>query len=267
MNILFWNLNNKDLSWHIAQLLEEHCIDVAVFAEHRGVDFTRLSSELHSYDYVQDPGGCDKIAVISRQETKLSIPGSQDRYAICSFLCEGSCFVLAGAHLPDRRNYSASYVRIESIRRLKVDLEEQGDLLGTSRLIVIGDFNADPFDVELLQPDAFSAVPFKEVMHERPLRVIQGIEYRHLYNPIPLSLSEGAGMYGSYYFSNDDYSQYWHCLDQVLVSEVLTDEVRDDRYLKCAGGKSLMKNSRPDVSISDHLPLLVSFGGRSDGDE
>jgi len=69
-------------------------------------------------------------------------------------------------------------------------------------------------------------------------------------------------MYGSHYYDGNTkhWTPYWHCLDQVLVRKNLVDLIREVKYLKRIGEKSLLNGSeKPNGEISDHLPLLVTL--------
>jgi hypothetical protein len=67
-------------------------------------------------------------------------------------------------------------------------------------------------------------------------------------------------MYGSYYYVNSGPTPYWHCLDQVLVREELSDNLFSVEYLKKIGDIELLTiYKHPNKKISDHLPILVKL--------
>lgn len=66
-------------------------------------------------------------------------------------------------------------------------------------------------------------------------------------------------MYGSFYHEKEYMTPYWHCLDQVLVRKELANNVEYIKYLKSVNTKDLLKNTIPNVKISDHLPLLINL--------
>lgn len=259
MKLLFWNIHNTDNSSLIAECIKEHGVDVAVFAEYKNTDFDKLIGLLgDGYDLV-DLIGCDKLRLIVSKGVDVYAVRGQSRFFICLIQFDGSEWLLVGAHLQDRWSSEDPSKRLHTIRQIMAALKESQSEYCCKNKIIIGDFNAGPFDRELLQPDAFNAVPFKDVIRKRTSRKWNEAEYEHLYNPVVNWLSEETSTYGSYYTSNPTVNPYWHCFDQVLVSRSLVDWVQDFSYLRSIGQRSLMADVRPDSAISDHLPLLVAL--------
>lgn len=147
------------------------------------------------------------------------------------------------------------------------DIKKNEENLEIENTIVIGDFNANPYDKELLYKNAFNAVLFKSIIKENEFTNPKGDRIKRFYNPIIHYLSEDTKMYGSHYYDNSDKQEtpYWHCLDQVLVRKSLVDLLKEVRYIKVIDGMNLIKGLRPKKSISDHLPLLVNILEVDDG--
>ena len=112
--------------------------------------------------------------------------------------------------------------------------------LGIDKTVVMGDFNANPYDEELLLPSAFNAMLFKGILRARGSRTWHGKSYPFMYNPTVNWLSEDTETYGSHYYSSGD-------------------GVRGYRYLRRIGETDLIASRRPKRKISDHLPLLVDI--------
>ena len=259
MNILFWNLKGNSISGYIKQCLVENSIDIALFSEYNGVDFAALEREMEfDYRYIEGMGGCDKIALFISSAVIATINREQSRYVLYTIQCNGSKYIVAGVHLQDRRSNDAA-VRIETVGRLMNDIKNLEQSSKCRNTIVIGDFNANPYDDEMLQMNAFHAVLFKEVIRKSETRTVSGRAYRRLYNPIIHFISENNQNYGSFYYSNGSSTPVWHCLDQVLVGKALIDGIKNLQYLKSIGKVSLLKKIVPDKKISDHLPLFVQL--------
>lgn len=259
MNILFWNLKGNNVSTYIKQCLVENNIDIAMFCEHTGVDFKALEHDTEcKFRFVESIGGCEKIALFVSNEISAEIKREQSRYVLYSVSVSDMKYIIVGVHLQDRHSSDAP-IRIETIGRLMNDVKNLEQSSRCSNVIVIGDFNANPYDAELLQMNAFHAVLFKEVIKKSETRTVDGITYRRLYNPILNYLSEDTHNYGSYYYSSGSCTPIWHCLDQVLVSKKLVDSVASLQYIKSIGNIALIKKVQPNSAISDHLPLLVKF--------
>ena len=260
MELLFWNINRNDIAEHLADCLIEHDVDIAVLAEAQGLSFGKVEELLDGrYSWVWGYGGCDKVWLIAKCEVSVSVVREQGRYAIYEACVVNDRFALLCTHLQDRRN-AAPAVRMVTIRDMMRDAHTWMDSAQCQDLIVMGDLNANPYDCELLQPDSFNAVLFKDVIRHDDTGSFAGKTYPRLYNPTIHFISEEGKMYGSYYrLASSEANPIWNCPDQALFSANLADKVVGYRYLRSAGDHSLMAEVRPNRNISDHLPLLVSL--------
>ena len=257
MNILFWNLKNNNIAEYIVECLKENNIDIAIFSEHKNVDFSEID-ESTDYTFIDSMGGCEKIVMLAKNTIAVEIKQEQSRYALYHITQGSSQYVIAGVHLQDRINTDTA-TRVACIGRLVNDLSNVERRCKCKNTIVIGDFNANPYDDELLQMNAFNAVLFKDVIRKSETRTVDGITYRRFYNPVLNYISEHTKTYGSFYHSSGSSTPVWHCIDQVLLSKALIDNIASLSYLKNIGSKSLLNKVKPNEAISDHLPLLVEL--------
>ena len=161
----------------------------------------------------------------------------------------------------DKRSEADSSARIYDAERIMADLRLREEQTSCTNSIVIGDFNADPFEPELIAKSCFHATLFKDVLQNKPIRKRDGDAFRMMYNPIFHYLSEDTKCYGSYYYGTGFTCLFWHCFDQALVSPALADSVEDLQYLRSIGGEMLISKMKPNGDVSDHLPLLLSMRG------
>lgn len=257
MNILFWNLKKNNIAKYIVDCLIENNVDIAVFSEYKGVDFSQIDKST-DYNFIESLGGCEKIVMLAKNSIAVEIKQEQSRYVLYHVKKETIQYVIAGVHLQDRFSTDTP-TRIACIGRLVNDLSNVERRYKCKKTIIIGDFNANPYDDELLQMNAFNAVLFKDVIRKSETRRVDGITYRRFYNPILNFISENTKNYGSFYHSGGSSTPVWHCIDQVLLSKGLVDNIVSLRYLKTIGNTSLIKNIKPNEEISDHLPLLVGI--------
>lgn len=259
MKILFWNLKGNKIEKYIINCLQENEIDIAIFAEFKGIDFEYLIDKLdNSYYHPIDFGGCEKITLIARRSISIEIKQEQDRYTIYKANCNGDDFILTGVHMPDRMS-SDVYARIAKAGRIVNDIKNLEISSKCKKTIIIGDFNANPYDDEMLAMNSFNAVLFKDEILRAETKSVGGVSYRRFFNPILHFISEDTKLYGSFYYLNGSTSPIWHCLDQVLVSRSLADCVSNIEYLKEIKNISLLKRVKPNAEISDHLPLVVTL--------
>lgn len=257
VNVLFWNLKRNNLASYIISCLTEYDIDIAIFSEHLETNFLSIQNDT-AYTYIPGMGGCEKIALLVKSNIIANVKQEQSRYALYHIQSGISSYIIAGVHLHDRRNTDTA-TRIACIGRLVNDIKNVENRCKCSNTIIIGDFNANPYDEELLQMNAFNAVLFKEIIKKSETKTIDGVTYRRFYNPTVNFISENNKNYGSFYYTGGSSSPIWHCLDQVLVSKSLVDNIRNLVYLKTIAGTTLLKNIQPNEAISDHLPLFVEF--------
>ena len=259
MKILFWNLKNNSNEKWIAKAIQENEIDIALFAEYHNTSFERIISSLESsYTQHDGYGGCEKITLLCKQAVSTIVKREQNRYTLYSCTTEESSYNIIGVHLPSKP-LSDSDDRKNVIRDIVTDICEQERVLNNRHTIVIGDFNCNPFDEEMIQKDSFNAVLFKPIINYQDIIEYNSKRFRRFYNPIIHYLSETTQTYGSFYYSSGNKALYWNSFDQVLVRKELIDSIYSLEYLNTINGKKLIKDVKPNASISDHLPLIVCF--------
>lgn len=260
--MLFWNVRGNAIGELVAECVEEHGADIFFLAEHDGIEPESLCEMLRlRYFWVNTNSGCDKVRMFIRNSIDVIDLFEMDRYLICTVSVGGVVYNLASLHLQDRRNSDAD-ARLHVARGVVSNLGEQERKYGCHDSVIIGDFNASPFDKELLTMDAFNATLFKDVIRSKAVRVRLGEEFALMFNPTLHFISEDTKNYGSYYYDGGgEFSPlYWYSLDQAIVSPSLMDSVDDYIYLRNIGDTRLVPSVRPLPNISDHLPLLVTLG-------
>lgn len=150
LNILFWNLGKNAIEEYIIDCIIEKDIDIAVFSEFEGIDFEKITMNLGKfYNYVHWEGQEDrKVTLVAKTTFGVELVQQQDRYNIYNIKTAVKDYLLAAVHLQDRRN-SSTADRLETIRYLVADIEKNEDLLKCDNTIVIGDFNANPYDLKV----------------------------------------------------------------------------------------------------------------------
>lgn len=266
LNILFWNLKrNKDIENYIVECIDENNVDIAIFSEFDGIDFTNIEKKLGTmYERIRAAQEDKKVTLMAKTTLSVTTLQQQNRYNLYNVKTALKDYVFAAVHLEDQRYYA--YVdRIETIKHLVSDIEKTEDLLKCGNTVVIGDFNVNPYADELLSKHAFNAVLFKTIIEKKETIKINESEKKRFYNPILHYISEDTGMYGSFYYGSKSTTSYWHCLDQVIVRKNLVNNISHMQYLKKIKSESLLKNMIPNETISDHLPLFITFKEIEDG--
>jgi Endonuclease/Exonuclease/phosphatase family. len=259
LNLLFWNLGKNDNCHFLSHIINENKIDLAIVAEYLSTDMSSVISDLHG-DYCLCNGnkGCDKVTLLFKKGIKAVVRQEQTRYTLYSCDIDKSSYIIAGIHLPSNPNANAED-RKNVIRELVSDVCVLEKEMKHNNTIIIGDFNASPFDNELIQKDAFNAVLYKKLIEKAEYVTSGRNRYRRFYNPIINYISESSSNYGSFYYGSKIDSLYWYCYDQILVRKPLIDLITRINYCKEISNKSLLNSCKPKKNISDHLPLLVCF--------
>lgn len=258
-NILFWNLKRNSIENFIIDCITERNIDIAVFSEFDSIDFFKIENALGKmYSRIITVQNNKKVTLIAKTTFMVTHIQSQSRYSIYSIETAVKNYLLAAVHLEDRRNYQISD-RTNTIQHLIADIEQTERLFKCNNTIVIGDFNANPYDEELLSKYAFNAVLFKTIIDKSEFTNPTTLKQKRFYNPILHYISEDTKMYGSFYYEQNTGTPYWHCLDQVLIRKNLINFLKHVEYLKTINGRDLLINMIPNKKISDHLPLLVNL--------
>ena len=258
MKILFWNLKkNSNAKW-VSEIIRENDIDIALFAEYENTSFETVLSNLQHYIQHDGYGACEKITLLCKCTVGAKVRREQSRYTLYSCTLGDALYNIVGIHLPAPPS-SDSNDRKNVIRDIVHDIAEQEKLEKNRQTIVIGDFNCNPFDEEVIQKDSFNAVLFKSLIKKQEVVRYHDREWRRFYNPIIHFLSEDTNTYGSLYYSSGSAPLYWNSFDQVLVRKELVDTISSLEYIREINGRSLIKDVKPNDLISDHLPLLINI--------
>ena len=196
LNILFWNLKRNAIEDYIVDCLVENNVDIAVFSEFEGIDFIQIEKQLGSmYVRIVAVQSDEKVTLMAKKTFSVNIIQQQHRYNLYIVNTAIKDYLISAVHLEDQINYDTAD-RIEIIKSLMRDIEQTEKIFNCCNTIVIGDFNANPYDEELLSKYAFNAVLFKKIILKSELTNPNTLKCRRFYNPILHYISEETEMYG-----------------------------------------------------------------------
>lgn len=192
--------------------------------------------------------------------TASIIRDSRDRMLMATLANKswGKALQVVGLHAVDRINTHLPYERGRHAEALRMHIE--GFRFPKVPLIVMGDFNAEPYHEELCTHGGFLALrDRKEVLRDwrdptnsRPIQP--------LYNPmwclLPEQLKHPSG---TLKLSTHAQGVRWRHCDQILVSRELVDMIDGKPQIPSRLGGVMLTNRRgnPDEAISDHLPVRL----------
>ncbi|MDQ2771081.1 MAG: hypothetical protein M3Y54_11340 [Bacteroidota bacterium] len=246
------------------------------FRANCGLQLTHLISEIEAVSpepVMLAPGVNSPVPYLARD------PRFVARIVLARLEVDGEPLLLACVHLPSRRRGANDEPSLygAAIRYKTFLLQAGGRPLADfgHRIAVVGDFNMNPFDSGMVEPQGFFALNNRHVI--RQTRDFQFAPEVMFYNPCWALLSDfdpvapdQAKPSGSLYFTGAPSKKlYWHLFDQVVLSYQLANrfvhpELRLVAYPPLR--KEAEKSSREGASYSDHLPLQFTLNFGSDVD-
>ena len=267
MRVLFWNTQqNKEINQMLKELILENNVSIAVLAEYED-NPNNLIFSLSEHGVVMHlcvTVGCDRLLILSSIDGVE--PSIQSAYSSIQIVNKKD--ILCCVHLPSQI-YSQSRGRREiAISQIVSDICALEDKLNTENVIVVGDFNINPFDSGLVHANLFHGLPvYKEA--SRKSRTIDKQEFRMFYNPMWNFLGDFREPYGTYYYGGSDIDNtYWHLYDQVIIRPALRERFLDSslKIVTEVQSKSLLDGKgHPNKKISDHLPIVFEIQEDSHG--
>ena len=269
---LFWNVQRKQLDTPIVDLVKNHSVDVLLLLEHPKPDIAlfQLLNKVRPYQRVMTHGRFGVyVSFNSAQMVRVTPPTTTagDRAAFWDVrVSNKNRLFLALVHGLDIINYSAVQ-RGLFFERLRADIEwmEENDAeVKHKQTVVLGDFNANPFDDVVGGTRGLHAIRLKSV-GGKLTRSVLGVNYRFFCNPM-WSCFRGweRSPPGTHYFNGGDaHEVFWHMIDQVVLRPQAL-HMFSERKLKilteAGSAKLLTHNGLPNAQLaSDHLPVIFKL--------
>lgn len=264
MNILFWNLKKQALREEVYALAHEHDVDFLLLAEDVFAPGQRLMDlNRKRVDYFFIPGNCERIRTYSKLHPRFVRPSKESPYYSLMRITPPlhKSFIIMALHWKSKM-YRQDLSQSMAFSELGITVRQAEKEQGHQRTIVIGDFNADPFDPGICSANGFHAVMSRDVAMRMQRKISPFGNFPFFYNPTwSMFGDENTGPPGSYYrASSEEFCQFWHLFDQCLVRPDLVPFLPEKSFfiLSSAGDRSLVSaNGTPEAS--DHLPLLFKF--------
>lgn len=208
---------------------------------------------------------CEKITVLSRFVSEQVRPIYENNRLTVRKIQLPNCpeFLLAALHLIDKRSADAATQR-EEARKMALILSDLECEHQHNRLLVVGDFNMNPFEEGMIMAGGFHGSMSRQVA-QKGSRTIQSDVYNYFYNPCWGLLGDLRNeIPGTYYYNSRGHICYeWNVFDQVLLRPSLIENfVRENlAIIHTDGVNSLVTEiKRPRQSVySDHLPLFFTL--------
>lgn len=268
LNILFWNVQKKDLTTQIVNIAYSKDVDILVLAENP-VSQVKLIQALNvkgPFYFLNHPlSQCRKITIITKFHFDSIVPIEEDHRLTVRHvhLPSGENFLLTALHLIDKGNFTAESQN-EGASLVAEDLIKVEKRLQLDRHIVIGDFNMNPFETGMIKANGFHGTMSSEVAR-RGSRTVQQREYPYFYNPTWSLFGDlNKDVSGTYYYQRAEHVSYeWNVFDQVLIRpNMVNNFVKDSlEIIQTDSVTSLItqRNIPDKKAFSDHLPLFFTL--------
>jgi exonuclease III len=252
--------------------LKQHGLTKVIYAQPPGSNQTQLTYFKTQTDFTLTHLVATTIAPKNALRYGNN-PALTARVLLMTLTIAGESTLVACVHLPSRRGgHQDESSQLGLVSRYKGFIAEAaGKPLSDfgERIVVVGDFNMNPFDLGMIEPTAFFAINNRKFVRHR--RKVAGVNELMFYNPCWTLLSDInqathpiLRVSGSIYYKGTASKKlYWHLFDQVLLSESLIkhfDASALHLVLHPEIEKEVMSSvKRNDADYSDHLPLCFTL--------
>jgi exonuclease III len=280
----FWNVNSlrnlqtdeRELPPFAADFALERSLEVLFLLECRIPYESLIAAFKEGPDYYPIVCG-ERFKILARFDPRLMKrllpPVPSDRFDIWQLtLPLQEDVLLVVVHGLDKRNNSPAKQEL-FLQQVVAALAYCENKVGHDRSIVLGDFNANPFDSPVASALGMNAVLSRTIAQSDPRRILDE-SYPYFYNPM-------WNLYGDeprnsapatyYYRGSDPHELYWHMLDQVLIRPSLLEgfDFSALEIVTTVKGTELTRPTGiPDrIRFSDHLPVVFAVDLSANNDE
>lgn len=267
ISFLFWNIQNKDVSNELTHIVKTNNIDIVILAECKDdvKNNFLISLQRNNANFIENTPIVDinDIKFFSKYPNNVVTAVQEHERMVIKEIMISTIpnFFIIGLHLHSSVHRKRSGIVtevtqcIEQIKNLKKPNDKY------NKTVIIGDFNLDPYDEQMTAHYGFNSIMSRKKVRKQT-RSLNKIEYDLYYNPMWNLFGDHHLPCGSYYHKQTE-NEYWHILDQVIISYSLIDNFDVDslRIIDNDNGMSLVnKNGIPDRNqYSDHLPITFKM--------
>ena len=249
LKILLWNVNKKNLSQEINDLVNSHNINLLIiieFGDYEEVILKNLQSLNNDFLCISNKI-FDKARIFtSINELNIEEIYGHSRYGLYHLVHNSFNDLLMGVvHFPSKLNWGDSDDHSGLCTSLREDLELKELELEHSRTFILGDFNMNPFEKGLLSAVGLNNTSSREIALVGERQVLTK-PFKYFYNPMWNFFGEFSkgSVSGTHYFDTYKYiNLHWNIYDQILLRPDIIDLFDENNLdiLREIEGKSLLK--------------------------
>ncbi|CQR47377.1 Endonuclease/Exonuclease/phosphatase family protein [Paraliobacillus sp. PM-2] len=266
-NILFWNLMKKDLSTVIKDLVEKRSFDILFFSEttQKSRDALNQALEPLGFSSRTQLKGNVRVALFDKyKDSEVLFFKEDQRFTIIIYNFSGDKYMLVGVHLDSPVSFPDESDRYVISRDEYSLIASYINSYTVKKVLIIGDFNMNPFDRGMVSELSFKATHCKQTAKT----VSKGKDY--FFNPswsifsndLTGKLRKPPGTIHYVPRNKDTYVDYWHAFDQVLISPYISSTGTNSFEVLTGWSKVdlLDTNLIPNrINYSDHLPISYTL--------
>jgi exonuclease III len=263
---VFWNLNRKDLTKLVCDLTLANDLDVLVLNECAVSISDTLQALVRNVDrnfFVPVSSSAERFQCFCRNRSLNLIEVHKGfRTSIRKLEIASKTVLLGLVHGADIRNYDSAQ-RQALAQALADEIRFVKSQQSTNHVIMIGDFNMNPYDPGMNLAMGWNAMMTRECIAQGQ-RTFAGKAYDFFYNPMwSLFGDRTNGPAGTIYNTSSQGPFGWSMIDQVIINHSIADLLECVQILTDAGSVCLADSrGRPDSNkASDHFPIMVKLKG------
>jgi len=258
MKLIYWNTNNIQRLDEIRDILTCCKPDILFLSE---IDKTLIESDssLNKTGYLYFPNpGCNRVSIIKKTDIDISLGLQTNYYTFINFPKFKTSVI--SVHLPSQMFQHLDGLKA-FIRGFRDEIDENIGNPIEHKIIVIGDFNVNPFERPMIDFDGFSAT---NSINSKFRKTHLGKHRAFYYNPT-WKLYANNDFPGTKHYPRPSASSYdvleHHYLDQVVISVKLLSESTGEKIetIRKAKTYNFFSAEENKVLVSDHLPLSYTI--------
>jgi len=280
--IVTWNLNKKQttlLKDSILEIIADNKPDIIAFQEAYGTWInTLLNTQYDEINYPKSSVGSGvRVFLLKGKYKQYSVQRTDNKKLVFIHLKDNITnveFNIAAVHLYSKVGNTERQQLWKNLPLVQKIKEFEQTSTSNNKTILIGDFNHNPFENDLSDPNMINGVGCKILISTLTTNPLSKIDLNFWYNPMWNLMGDfdfrtnGNRVTGSYFRYTEDETPIWNLLDGFLLRPSLMDKVNYNlteilssttktKFLKpftIRKDESLIKDD-----LSDHLPIKLTL--------
>lgn len=274
LKFISWNIQKKQLSKQIEDLIKHDLPDILFLIESDRIDPATILNNCNGYSLTKNYNFINfgnsyragikqsiKMTLFYRNDLAVNkiMDGIDYRYAYISLVTSAKNLLLIPSHLPSKPTQARDLNKAgEFYSQLVDELIEFERLNPKFETVIFGDLNLNPYEQEMLFSDSF----FSERCPQTStiLTKIKKNTKLRFFNPSWKLLTNYAeNAFGTFIYTGSDVEQ-WNVYDQVILRPTLINSFDMDSLSVITKSKnySFLSGNRT-INYSDHLPITFAM--------